>query len=152
MLGSRLPTAERIGSAGLPAGCRVNLPVHAILHANGLGTKFSRAPAEFPQAMRPQMRRINAPNPANSTVCRPIFVLRPMPPSCPTERPPLSQQVTRSAQAAPENCRKSIFDKSGPPQNRLKNQGLPNLPKFRAEVTPLFASVFNFTECAQSDS
>src|ERR1019366_1187687 len=31
---SRLPVAERIGSAGLLAGCRVDLPVHAALYTN----------------------------------------------------------------------------------------------------------------------
>jgi hypothetical protein len=34
LLGSRLPVAERTGSAGLPAGCRVDLPVHAALYTN----------------------------------------------------------------------------------------------------------------------
>jgi hypothetical protein len=32
LLGSRLPVAERTGSAGLLAGCRVDLPVHAALY------------------------------------------------------------------------------------------------------------------------
>ena len=35
LLGSRLPVAERKGSAGLLAGCRVDLPVHAALYTNG---------------------------------------------------------------------------------------------------------------------
>jgi hypothetical protein len=34
LLGSRLPVAERTGSAGLPAGCRVDLPVHGALYTN----------------------------------------------------------------------------------------------------------------------
>jgi hypothetical protein len=34
LLGSRLPVAERIGSAGLQTGCRVDLPVHAALYTN----------------------------------------------------------------------------------------------------------------------
>jgi hypothetical protein len=32
--GSRLPVAERTGSAGLLAGCRVDLPVHAVFYTN----------------------------------------------------------------------------------------------------------------------
>jgi hypothetical protein len=34
LLGSRLPVAAKTGSAGLPAGCRVDLPVHAGLYTN----------------------------------------------------------------------------------------------------------------------
>jgi len=34
LLGSRLPLAASTCSAGLPAGCRVDLPVHAALHTN----------------------------------------------------------------------------------------------------------------------
>jgi hypothetical protein len=32
LLGSRLPVAERTGSTGVLAGCRVDLPVHAALY------------------------------------------------------------------------------------------------------------------------
>jgi hypothetical protein len=34
LLGSRLTVAERTGSAGLLAGCCVDLPVHAALYIN----------------------------------------------------------------------------------------------------------------------
>jgi hypothetical protein len=34
LFGSRLPVAARIGSAGLLAGCCVDLPVHAVLYTN----------------------------------------------------------------------------------------------------------------------
>ena len=34
LLGSKLPATERTGSAGLQAGCRVDLPVHAALYTN----------------------------------------------------------------------------------------------------------------------
>jgi hypothetical protein len=34
LLGSRLPAAARTGSAGLLAGCRMDLPVHAALYTN----------------------------------------------------------------------------------------------------------------------
>jgi hypothetical protein len=38
LLGSRLPVAAKTGSAGLLAGCRVDLPVHAGLYTNRKNT------------------------------------------------------------------------------------------------------------------
>jgi len=54
LLDSRLPVIERIGSAGLPAGCREDLPVLAALHTNRKNTlDLHTAIISRPLASRP---------------------------------------------------------------------------------------------------
>src|SRR5271157_2652052 len=52
LLGSRLGGVERIGSAGLLAGCRVDLPVHAALYTNRENALAANPPLILPDFLR----------------------------------------------------------------------------------------------------
>jgi len=75
---SRLPAAAGIGSAGLLAGCHVDLPVHAALRTNRKNAPFPHPPASVSRCGRAAIDEQNA-------------ILRPILPSSLQNRRPQRQ-------------------------------------------------------------
>jgi hypothetical protein len=71
LLGSRLPVAERTGSAGLPAGCSVDLPVHASFLSEAMESQAPKQDIDEIRHPAPSTHKmIWKPFEVHSPVCR----------------------------------------------------------------------------------